>query len=38
VIEYIGEVIDEQTMQARMTNQRKFTPNDHDFYIMQLGE
>jgi hypothetical protein len=37
VIEYIGEVIDEEMMEERMTNQRKFTPHDHDFYIMHLG-
>jgi hypothetical protein len=36
VIEYIGEVIDEQMMQTRMGDQRKYTPNDHNFYIMQL--
>lgn len=36
VIEYIGEVIDEMQMQKRMGDQRKFTPNDHNFYIMQL--
>jgi SET domain-containing protein len=36
VIEYLGEVIDEQQMQTRMQNQRKFTPNDPNFYIMQL--
>jgi hypothetical protein len=23
-------------MQKRMADQRKFTPNDHNFYIMQL--
>lgn len=36
VIEYIGEVIDEQEMQARMVRQRNESPNDHDFYIMEL--
>jgi SET domain-containing protein len=36
VIEYLGEVIDEQQMQTRMQNQRKYTPNDPNFYIMQL--
>ena len=36
VIEYIGEVIDETEMQRRNENQRKFTPNDHNFYVMQL--
>ena len=36
VIEYIGEVIDVAEMQLRMANQRKYTPTDHDFYIMQL--
>jgi hypothetical protein len=36
VIEYIGEVIDEANMIERMTDQRKFSPNDHDFYIMEL--
>ena len=36
VIEYIGEVIDDNTMRTRMQNQRKLTPNDHNFYIMQL--
>lgn len=51
VIEYIGEVIDEQEMQVspvyeswhfnfvqtRMVRQRNESPNDHDFYIMELG-
>ena len=36
VIEYIGEVIDQQTTTKRMSDQRRFTPNDHDFYVMQL--
>lgn len=36
VIEYIGEVINQETTTKRMADQRKFTPNDHDFYIMQL--
>lgn len=37
VIEYIGEVIDDATMRQRMTDQRKNSPTDHDFYIMELG-
>ena len=36
VIEYIGEVIDEAEMNERMNNQKKFSPLDHDFYIMQI--
>jgi len=36
IIEYIGEVINDEEMETRMKNQREFTPNDHDFYIMQL--
>ena len=36
VIEYLGEVIDEEEMNARMHYQRTFTPRDHDFYIMEL--
>ena len=36
VLEYIGEVIDTAEMRRRMENQRKFAPNDHDFYIMEL--
>ena len=36
VIEYIGEVIDENEMRTRMINQRINSPDDHDFYIMQL--
>jgi hypothetical protein len=37
VIEYIGEVIDTAEMQRRMEEQRRLTPGDHDFYIMELG-
>ena len=36
IIEYVGEVIDDAEMERRMKYQREFTPNDHDFYIMQL--
>ena len=36
VMEYIGEVIHEEEMQKRMSDQRQFSPNDHDFYIMEL--
>ena len=36
VIEYLGEIIDEEEMNARMHYQRTFTPRDHDFYIMEL--
>ena len=36
VLEYIGEVIDTEEMVSRMENQRKFHPNDHDFYIMEM--
>ena len=36
VIEYLGEVINTEEMQRRMQNQRQYTPNDHDFYIMEL--
>lgn len=36
VIEYIGEVIDEIEMRRRMEHQRKFTPLDHEFYIMEI--
>jgi hypothetical protein len=38
VIEYIGEVIDTDEVVNRMENQRKFYPNDHDFYIMELDQ
>ena len=37
VIEYLGEVIDENEMRSRMHYQRTFTPRDHDFYIMELN-
>lgn len=37
VIEYIGEVIDTEQMRTRMADQRRFSPADHDFYIMELG-
>lgn len=36
VIEYLGEVINDEEMQARMRYQRTMTPRDHDFYIMEL--
>ena len=36
VVEYVGEVIDEAMMRARMEWQRQFSPSDHDFYIMQI--
>lgn len=36
VIEYIGEVIDEEEMQRRMEHQRVHAPHDHEYYIMQL--
>jgi hypothetical protein len=37
VIEYIGEVIDDNETKRRLVNQRKFSPTDHAFYIMELG-
>lgn len=37
VIEYIGEIITEAQMSRRMTNQATLTPQDHDFYIMELS-
>jgi hypothetical protein len=38
VIEYVGEVIDMHEMRDRMTRQRIETPQDRDFYIMELDE
>lgn len=38
VIEYLGEIIDEKEMNLRMSNQRRYTPTDHDFYIMELDQ
>jgi hypothetical protein len=37
VIEYIGEIITEAQMSRRMILQAELTPNDHDFYIMELS-
>ncbi len=37
VIEYMGEIIDEDEMQRRLTNQRTMTPNDKDYYVMELA-
>lgn len=34
--EYVGEVINESEMCRRMEHQAKYTPNDHEFYIMEL--
>ncbi len=36
IIEYVGEVIDYAEVTRRMTAQRVNTPNDKDFYIMEL--
>lgn len=36
VIEYIGEVIDENEMRRRLETQRRDHPSDHDFYVMEL--
>lgn len=36
VLEYVGEVITTDQMRERMENQRKLTPHDHDYYIMEL--
>ena len=36
VCEYVGEVINETEMNRRMEHQAKYTPNDHEFYIMEL--
>lgn len=38
VIEYMGEIIDEEEMIRRMVNQRTLTPFDKDYYIMDLGD
>jgi hypothetical protein len=37
VIEYLGEIIDDDEMQRRLHNQRTLTPNDKDYYIMELS-
>jgi hypothetical protein len=36
VIEYIGEIIDDEEMNARMNHQHEFNPYDKDYYVMQL--
>jgi hypothetical protein len=36
VIEYLGEIIDEDEMIRRMENQRILTPSDKEYYIMEL--
>ena len=36
VIEYVAEVINTETMNCRMVQQRVQSPNDLDFYIMAL--
>ena len=36
VIEYLGEVIDYAEVHRRMSDQRRLTPQDRDFYIMEL--
>lgn len=36
VIEYIGEIIDYQEVQRRMSEQVRLSPTDKDFYIMEL--
>lgn len=38
VIEYVGEIIDEDEMVRRMENQRVLTPSDKEFYIMELDD
>ena len=38
IIEYVGEVIDEKTKQARLTAWAQEHPNDPNFYIMGLGK
>ncbi|CAN0354732.1 unnamed protein product, partial [Discosporangium mesarthrocarpum] len=35
--EYVGEVIDEATMEHRMQEQRRLHPHDNDVYMMELG-
>jgi hypothetical protein len=37
VIEYMGEIIDEEEMQRRLTSQRTLTPNDKEYYVMELA-
>jgi SET domain-containing protein len=37
VMEYVGEVIDGAEVHRRMTAQRQNTPQDKDFYIMELS-
>lgn len=36
VCEYVGEVVNEAEMIRRMEWQAHYTPNDHEFYIMEL--
>jgi hypothetical protein len=36
VIEYVGEIIDDDEMQKRLLTQTELTPQDKDFYIMEL--
>jgi hypothetical protein len=36
VIEYIGEIIDDEEMNRRMNHQHEFNPYDKDYYVMQL--
>eukprot|EP01039_Chlorochromonas_danica_P001110 gene1110-1213_t len=36
VIEYVGEIIDENEMHRRMIEQSQLRPHDRDYYIMEL--
>lgn len=38
VIEYIGEVINEEEKERRLQHHAKFTPEDKNMYIMELGK
>lgn len=38
VIEYMGEVIDETEMHKRLQDQATLTPQDKDFYVMELDD
>ena len=36
VFEYVGEVIDDEILEARLTEHARDHPNDHNMYIMEL--
>lgn len=38
VIEYVGEVINEEEKERRLQHHAKFTPEDKNMYIMELGK